>query len=371
MRSLKELIVKPGQSVLVRVDTDVALDGAKVLDDYRLKAAIPTIVHLRQVGATVILVGHLGRPNGKVKQSLSLAPVARRLARLLVPGGRVISHQAPRSASPIFASFWTLANGVTLLENLRFDRGEDENEPEFAALLAAGQSAFVNESFASAHRATASTVGVAEKIPAYAGLRFVDELAHLALLSQSPARPFTLIVGGVKVKEKLGLLKHFIKQVDYILTGGVVANMLLLASGVDVKDSVIEPELMSEARQLMASPMAKKIILPEDYIWRGNKIVDIGPLTAESYVTHLEKSETVFWAGTLGVAEEEKFAQGTLVVAEALAKHKGMRMIGGGDTATALAQFGLMAKMSFVSTGGGAALEYLAGHKLPALAVLE
>ncbi len=370
MRDVQSLRDLEGKSVLVRIDTDVDLDGKKVTDDSRLRAALPTIRYLVGEGATVTLTGHMGRPKGKVAKELSLEPVAHQLAHLLIPHHTVHAEEA-KSESPVFEKQYRIAKNVTLLENLRFDPGEEANEAEFISLLAKGHDYYVNESFATAHRKAASTVGIAKKLPAVAGLRLIDELAHLDIVKHSPKEPFTLIVGGAKAEEKLGLIEQFLPSVDAVLTGGVVANMLLAASGTDVRQSLIEPSLMDAAKRVLKHADSQ-IAMPLDYVWDGDRIADIGRETIELYTSIIEESETVFWAGDMGVAEIPAFAKGTKAVAEAIAApHEGVRMVGGGDTAAALKELGLLKKIDFVSTGGGAALEYLAGKKLPGLEVLN
>jgi phosphoglycerate kinase len=374
MQDVKHIHDLDGKSVLVRIDTDVEVVHGKVVDDYRLTAALPTIRYLVKEGASVTLIGHMGRPKGKVVDDLRLTAVARHFTRLLVPGSEVKVHhdQKKGAESPIFGTTYQLGRDVVLLENLRFDPGEEDNEAEFVHLLADGHDYFVNESFATAHREAASTVGVAKKLPSYAGLRLVDEIAHLQLLTQSPDRPLTLIVGGAKVEEKLGLLTHLLPKVDHVLTGGVVTNILLDTQGVDVKKSKLEPGFTELSKELLKKDETDhKILIPTDYVWDMDRIVDIGMQTVMTYKKVLADSKTIFWAGSLGVAEDERFAHGTKAIAEFLAEHKGVRMIGGGDTATALGRFKLLDKMSFVSTGGGAALEYLAGKKLPGIEVLD
>lgn len=378
MKSLTSLTDLDAKSVLVRIDTDVDVKGTRVVDDSRLRAALPTIRYLTKAGACVTLIGYRGRPKGRVDETLSLRPVAQALAHLLVHGGRsLVQHE--KAESPVLATRYRLAKNVELLENSRFDPGEDSNEPEFAALLADGHDYFVNESFATAHRTVASNVGVAKKLPAYAGLRLIDELAHLDLL-HSPKRPFTLIVGGAKVEEKLGLLEFLLDKADHVLTGGVTANILLEADGMDIAKSKDDPTFVTPAKKLLekAHSLAAQgdpdpaILLPIDVIWDDNqRIVDIGPRTIARYKAVIAESETIFWAGSLGVAEMPAYAKGTKAIAEALADHKGVRMIGGGDTAADLKRLGLEKKMSFISVGGGAALEYLAGKKLPGLVALN
>lgn len=369
MRTIDELTDLEGKRVLVRIDTDVDLEHGHVGDDSRLKAAIPTIRYLLDKGAQLTLIGHLGRPKGQVVEELSLKAVAHHLAHLLVPKAHPRTVHTEES-SRVLVTQYQLAKGITLYENLRFDPGEDANDSSFATQLTEGHDYFVNESFAAVHRAAASTVGVAANLPSYAGLRLADELAHLNLVKESPVQPFTLIVGGAKIEEKLGLLEYLIPKVKFVLTGGVPANIFLKAKGVDIKKSKQEPELDETAKKLLEQ-YGDKIVVPTDYSWSNDMIVDVGPQTTREYQRIIAESQTIFWAGTLGVVENEQFAQGSKQVAEALARHNGTRIVGGGDTASALKRFKLENKMSFVSTGGGAALEYLAGNELPGVAALR
>ncbi len=373
MKDIREIPILDGRRILVRIDTDVEVTAGRVKEDYRLKAALPTLRFLAQEGAILTLIGHLGRPKAKVDNALRLEPVARRLAALLVPGGhhRKMTIQT-KVASPVWATRYHLAKNITLLENLRFDAGEESDEPEFVQMLAAEQDYFVNESFATVHRAAASIVGITKKLPSYAGLRLVDEMAYLSHLLHGADRPFSLIVGGAKVEEKLGLLDHLLPKVNAVLTGGLVANMFLKARGVDIKESHIEPALMAKAEDLSGNP---KIHVPTDFVWGEGadaaKIFDLGRTAILVYEEILASSQTIFWAGSLGRAEVAQFATSTRTMANFLAKHKGVRIVAGGDTAAALQQFGLLSAMSFVSTGGGAALEYLAGKTLPGVEALR
>ncbi len=366
MKTVKELKNLEGKNVLVRIDTDVDIVHGHVADDSRLRAALPTLRYLSKEGANLTLMGYSGRPKGKVDPELTLKVIAAHLAHLLVPGAHLKTIHT-EDKSPALATRYQLAKNTVLLENLRFDPGEDDNDPAFAKLLAEGHDYFINESFATCHRANASIVGITELIPAYAGLRFVDEIAHLSLIKEHPARPFTLIVGGAKLEEKLGLLDTFLPKVDHVLTGGVVANLLLKARGFDIQKSKQEPEYDDQAKELLKS---EKIMIPTDYVWDKGMILDIGPETIRTYQKIIAESQTIFWAGSMGYAEDDTFAVGTKKLAEALVHHKGVRMIGGGDTATALQRFKLADKMSFISTGGGAALEFLAGKELPGIKAL-
>lgn len=370
MKTLNDIRDLTDKNILVRIDTDVDVVHGKIVDDSRLRAALPTIRFLLDKGAAVTLMGHMGRPKGKVDEALSLHEVASHLTHLLIPHAHCHKVETEEK-SPVLATQYHLGKDLILLENLRFDPGEEVNDPSFAKQLAEGHDYFVNESFATCHREAASTVGVAKLLPSYAGLRLMDEIAHLNLVKETPQRPLTLIVGGAKVEEKLGLLDYLLPKVDHVLTGGVVANIFLKAQGVDIKKSKEEVGFDELARELLNGDHRHKILVPTDYVWDRDMIVDIGPETVAAFVRAIKESETIFWAGTMGVVEEPRFAIGSKKLAEAMAHHRGMRMVGGGDTGTALKIFGLESKMSFISTGGGAALEYLAGKELPGVAALR
>lgn len=370
MRDIHHMPSLDQKRVLVRIDTDLDLSHNQVIDDSRLRAALPTIRYLLLQGAVVTLIGHLGRPKGHIDDALRLEPVARCLAHLLVPHAHSRTV-ATGAASPVMATYYQLAERIILYENLRFDPGEEQDSADFATLLATGHDYYVNESFATTHRAAASTVGITKLLPSFAGLRLVDELAHLQLIKDNPSQPFTLIVGGAKIEEKLGLIQYLTPKIKYFLTGGVPANIFLKAKGVDIKKSKQEPAMDEQAEKLLTGPHGQQILVPDDYVWHNGMIVDIGPKTVARYLEVIEQSETIFWAGTLGVVEQEPFGEGSKKIAEALAKHKGVRIVGGGDTASALKRFKLVDKMSFVSTGGGAALEYLSGKSLPGVEALN
>lgn len=379
-----------GKRVLVRVDFNVPLQDGVVTDDGRIRAALPTIEYLRRQGARVILVSHLGRPKGQVVEELRMAPVARRLSELL--GSEV--KTVPACVGPeVEQAAASLADGeVLLLENVRFYPGETKNDPDFAKQLAAVADAFVNDAFGAAHRAHASTVGVAELLPAAAGFLIQRELEFLGRALENPEKPFLAVLGGAKVSDKIGVIRNLLPKVDALAIGGGMAYTFLKAQGHEVGQSLVDEErvelakeLMDEARQhdvelllpvdvvvadRFAEDAARKVVdvtdIPAD--WQG---LDIGPKTRKLFAKQIERARTIVWNGPMGVFEWAPFAEGTEEVAKAMAASGGVTIVGGGDSAAAVAQYGLSDKVSHVSTGGGASLEFLEGKELPGIAALQ
>lgn len=383
-----------GKRVLVRVDFNVPLDAAlRITDDTRIRAALPTIQYLLQHGAAVILMSHLGRPDGRVVEKLRLAPVARRLSELL---GQSV-EMAPASTGPrVEAMAQALQPGqVLLLENLRFHEAEEKNAPEFAQQLAALGDLYVNDAFGTAHRAHASTEGVAHRLPGVAGLLMEREINFLGSALENPKRPFVAIVGGAKVSDKIAVLERLIGMVDAILIGGGMANTFLKAEGYEIGDSLFEESKLETARELLSNSRQRGIqfVLPTDVVVadrfaadakhkvvesqevaQGWRILDIGPATIEAFRQVLNGAQTIIWNGTLGVAEMPAFARGTEAMIEILARRTAAgatTIIGGGDSAAAVEQAGSAQKMTHVSTGGGASLEFLEGRVLPGVAALK
>ena len=381
-----------GKRVFVRVDYNVPLADGKVTDDSRIRASIPTITALIRGGASVILASHLGRPDGKVQDSLRLRPVGQRLTELLrrnvpVTGDAlgVGTEDAVKRLRP---------GELLLLENLRFHPEEEKNDPAFAAALAEYADIYVNDAFGTAHRAHASTVGIAKLLPAYAGLLMEREIEMLSKLLEAPEHPFAAILGGAKVSDKIAVIDNLLTKVDMLVLGGGMANTFLLAQGKAIGKSLAEPDRADDARRILATAAKNgvRVVLPVDVIvakevTRGTEyktlqaekipaswhIVDLGKASQELMVDALSEMKTVFWNGPLGVFEIPSFAHGTKAVARMLADRADAGatvVVGGGDSVAAVRQQGLAERMTHISTGGGASLEFLEGRELPGVSVL-
>jgi phosphoglycerate kinase len=390
LRRLTELDVR-GKRVLVREDFNVPIADGKILDYARVDAAIPTLRWLHEHGARTIIVSHLGRPAGKLDPALSLRPVARALSDRL---GRSVRFADDSVGSEAQRAVAELRDGdVLLLENVRFHPEEERNDPEFAKQLAALADLYVNDAFATAHRAHASTEGVAHLLPSAAGFLMEAELTALSRLVDRPAGPFVCAIGGAKVKDKIALLDRLSQLVDALCVGGGMANTLLAASGIDVGTSLRDDDL-EPAKQILARIEARNVdlqlptdavvasapddeagahVVPIDRV--GNEmILDIGPESAQSFARTIERAKTIVFNGPMGVYERAAYRHGTEVVGEAIARATAAgatSIVGGGDAAAAAHMLGFAAKTTFVSTGGGATLEYLEGKTLPGVAALE
>ena len=388
-RSVRDLPLDDGARVLVRVDFNVPLKDGRVGDDARIRAALPTIELLRERRARLILCSHLGRPKGHDPET-SLAPVSAHLGELL--GGRV--HQAPEVVGPeVRSGVDRLDPGeVIVLENTRWESGETANDPALATELAALAEAYVNDAFGAAHRAHASTAGVAEHLPSAAGLLLEKEVTTLEGLVEDPARPLVVVLGGAKVSDKVGLIDRFMDIADTILIGGAMCFSFFRAQGKPTGDSLVEEEGVELARRALerAGDARGRLLLPIDLVlgdafsadaerreldgtevpdgWMG---LDVGPATAAAYAREVAAAGTVFWNGPMGAFELAPFAAGTRAVAEAVADAPGTTVVGGGDSAAALASFGLADRVTHMSTGGGAALELLEGKPLPGVEALD
>lgn len=388
-RTLDDLDLS-GKRVLVRVDFNVPLEDSKVGDDTRIQAALPTIRELIEADARVILCSHLGRPKGQVRPEFSLRPVAAHLSGLL---GREVAFATDVVGEDARRIVAILEPGqVALLENLRFEPGEEKNDPEFAAKLADLADCYVNDAFGAAHRAHASTEGVARILPSAAGRLMQREIDALTRVLNDPAQPVVLILGGAKVSDKIGVIESFLGFADSILIGGGMANTFILAQGHDIGQSLVEPDLVDTANDLLskASSSGVEIVLPADCVVASSLeepqskrvvgpsdipadagVFDIGPQTVKEFETYIAKAGTVVWNGPMGVFEVDEFAEGTLGVGRAVAASDAYSVVGGGDSVAALNKMNLEDQIDHVSTGGGASLEFLEGKLLPGIAALE
>ncbi|HET7573848.1 MAG TPA: phosphoglycerate kinase [Solirubrobacterales bacterium] len=386
--SVRDAPVK-GRRVLVRVDFNVPLADGEVADDTRIRAALPTIELLRERGAAVILAAHLGRPKGQRIPELSMAPVAKRLGELL---GTEVKLAPSVVEGDVDLRCGALGPGdVLLLENVRFEPGETENDPKLGENLGQLADLYVNDAFGAAHRAHASTAGVADHLPAYAGLLLEREVNELSAVVESPRRPLVVVLGGAKVSDKIGVIDRFLEVADRILIGGAMCFSFFRAQGIATGDSLVEEKGVELARKALEQAESSDcdLELPVDLVlgrefsadterregegvevpdgWMG---LDVGSRTAESYAKAIAGAGTVLWNGPMGAFEMEPFAAGTRRVAEAVAAASGTTVVGGGDSVAALNQFGLEDRVDWVSTGGGASLELLEGKELPGVEAL-
>ena len=389
-KTVQDICVK-GKKVLVRCDFNVPLDADKnITDETRINAALPTIKYLLDNGAAVILCSHLGRPKGEFNMKYSLAPVAKRLSEKLGFEVKLASDVIGESAKALAAE--VKCGEAILLENVRFHAEEEKNDPDFAKALADMAEIYVSDAFGTVHRAHASTAGVAAYLPAVAGFLIGKELDFLGSAVEQPKRPFVAILGGAKVKDKIGVITNLIEKVDTLIIGGGMAYTFQKAMGKEIGKSLLDEERIELAKELMAKAEEKgvKLLLPIDNVC-GNDFsndcemitvdaengipadfegMDIGPKSVELFSKAVKEAATVVWNGPMGVFEFSNFAKGTLAVATAMAESEAITIIGGGDSAAAVTQMGLADKMSHISTGGGASLEFLEGKTLPGVACL-
>ena len=378
-----------GRRVFLRADLNVPLEDGRITDDTRIRASLPTIISLLERGAAVVLASHLGRPKGKVSDPLRMKPVADRLSELL---GRPVRMTGDAIGPGVQLAVDKLRGGdMLMLENLRFHAEEEANDPEFARALADDLDLYVNDAFGAAHRAHASTEGITHHLPAVAGLLMEREVDALSRLLVKPARPFHAVIGGAKVSGKLEVLEALLSRCQAILVGGGMANTFLAAKGLELGRSLVEEDRLADAERILAEARRKRVrfMLPTDAVVapqihhrartevvaigdvpRDQMVVDIGPETIAAYTEHLAKAKTVFWNGPMGVFEMPQMAEGTKAIARVLAKTSAVVVVGGGDSVAAVEQLGLAEKMTHVSTGGGASLEFLEGKTLPGVAAL-
>lgn len=387
--SIQDVDLK-GKRVFCRVDFNVPLENGKITDDNRIQAALPTIRYLSEHGAKLILASHLGRPKGQVVEELRLNPVAERLSALLekqvLKVDELVGEHVQKKVEQL------REGDILLLENIRFHPGEEKNDPELARSFASLADLYVNDAFGAAHRAHASTAGIAEHLPAVAGFLMQRELETLGKALKSPERPFTAIIGGAKVKDKIGVIDHLLDKVDNLLIGGGLSYTFLKAKGFEIGTSLLEAEKVELAQSFMnkAEEKGVNLVLPEDTVVakefsadaeaetvdvdaipRDQQGLDIGPKTRERFAQMIHASRLVIWNGPLGVFEFPRFAEGTFAVARAVADSKAFSVIGGGDSASAIKKSGLDDQVDHISTGGGASLELMEGKVLPGVAALN
>ncbi|MGI6687766.1 MAG: phosphoglycerate kinase [Christensenellales bacterium] len=389
-KTIRDIPLK-GKRALVRVDFNVPMDEAgRITDENRILGALPTIRYLVDEGAKVVLMSHMGRPKGTVNPKYSLAPVARRLGELLGQPVHMAKDVIGEDADKTVAA---LGEGqVALLENLRFHAEEEKNDADFAKKLASYGDVYVNDAFGTAHRAHASTEGVAHYLPAVSGFLIEKELQFMGKALENPERPFVAVLGGAKVSDKLGVINNLLEKVDTLIIGGGMAYTFVKAQGGEIGESLLEADKLDYAREMIekAKNRGVALMLPEDVLaadsfsndantrvlpigqipagWQG---LDIGPKTQKAFAEVVKAAKTVVWNGPMGVFEFPTFASGTRAVAQAMAESGGTTIVGGGDSAAAVAQLGYADKISHISTGGGASLEFLEGLELPGVAALN
>lgn len=386
---MKDIDVK-GKRVFVRVDFNVPMEEGHITDDTRIRAALPTIQYLVDAGAKVILASHLGRPKGEVNEDMRLTAVGTRLAELIE---RPVTKLDESIGETVEAAIAEMQEGkIVLLENVRFHKGEEKNDTELAQSFAKLADVYVNDAFGAAHRAHATTEGIAKFIPAVSGLLMQKELDVLGKALSNPERPFTAIIGGAKVKDKIGVIENLLEKVDHLIIGGGLSFTFIKALGHDVGNSLLEEDKIELAKSFIDKAKEKGVqlhmpidtvvanefskdaatqVVDVDAIPAGWMGLDIGPKTAANYADVIAKSKLIIWNGPMGVFEMEKFANGTKTVADAMAATEGYTVIGGGDSAAAVEKFEVASKMNHISTGGGASLELMEGKELPGILALN
>lgn len=385
-KTVRDIDVK-GKKVLVRVDFNVPLKDGKVGDDTRIRGALPTIQYLLDQGAAVILCSHLGRPKGTFNMDYSLKPVAEYLGTL-VPNK--VSFAPDVINEPAESAVAALKPGeILVLENTRFYKEEEKNDPEFAAKLASLADVFVNDAFGTAHRAHASTEGVTHTKPGVAGFLLEKEIKYLSSAVENPKRPLVAILGGAKISDKIGVIKNLLSKADHVLIGGGMANTFFKAQGYEMADSLVQDEALDTAKEILGAGSSKLVlpvdmvianafdngaetkVIPTGNVPAGWRVLDVGPETVKTFSKFIAEAGTVVWNGPMGVFEMPTFAKGTFEVAKAVADSNAISIIGGGDSVAAIQESGLADKVTHISTGGGASLEMLEGLVLPGVACLE
>lgn len=388
-KSIREVDLS-GKRVFCRVDFNVPMQDGTITDDTRIRAAVPTIQYLVEQGAKVILASHFGRPKGKVVEEMRLTAVGEHLSKLL---GKPVNKLDDSVGAEVEAAVAAMQSGdVVLLENVRFHAGEEKNDPALAESFAKLADVFVNDAFGAAHRAHASTAGIAEYIPAVAGLLMEKEIQFLGGALSNPERPFTAIIGGAKVKDKIAVIENLLTKVDTLIIGGGMANTFIKAQGYGVGSSLCEEDKLELAQTLMNQAQERKVnlLMPVDVVVAdkfaadaatqvvsidaipdGWMALDIGPKSVELFSQAVEASKTTIWNGPMGVFEMDAFAKGTIGVAHAMAVSTGVTIIGGGDSVAAVEKAHVAEKMSHISTGGGASLEFMEGKELPGVTALQ
>jgi phosphoglycerate kinase len=385
-KSVKDIDLR-GKRVLMRVDFNVPMASGKVTDEKRIRSSLPTILYVLEQGASLILMSHLGRPKGKASPEFSLRPASETLAAML---GKPV-HMAADCIGPDVAKMASALRpgDVLMLENTRFHAGEEKNDLDLAQAMASLGEIYVNDAFGSAHRAHSSTEGVARFLPAVSGLLMEQELRYLGRATSNPEHPYITILGGAKISDKIAVVENLLAKCDRLIIGGGMANTFLAANGLAMQNSLVEADSVGTAREILAQA-GQKILLPVDAVIAdafdagatsqvvdvdkvpaGWRIMDIGPRTIEEYKNALNGARLIVWNGPMGVFEMPKFAEGTFAIARLLAESGATTVIGGGDSASAVKKAGVAKKMTHISTGGGASLEFLEGKQLPGVAALQ